>query len=211
MSYSIEAKNLIERFYDEDAQSQYQIDCFVLAQNGITTWGQFKQCLREISVRLGLIESEEHRLASIWKRWRLGALEVRRTRSRIFRSQVELARLLQRSKAFLSLLGGEASLDAERISQLDRDYFIAKIKFFALTELASCRALSSGTIQTIYSMPPDDRLDVLQLLQKVRDNPEEALNSLPGGSGASVLCSGSVLGALACLRKNRADNPKPID
>lgn len=164
--------------------STFQIERFVIAMNGVTLWGAFQQCLRELRTRwdaltsdyfeiekakLDLeeeeshfyddvnltIEQKKHKLEAMRLRCRIEAVEhVAKDRAREFGHYLALAR------AYRSQFG-KAPLTQEKRDSYDADLWEETIKAMVALELLSgAPNLSPAIQQQINALPVDMRARV---------------------------------------------------
>ena len=169
--------SLLRRFHRGSGLSDFQLDTFVIAQNGITPWGSFKQILREIDTRREAIEAnKEAKLRSfVLRPWR--ASYRRRLDDLNRRAESELAHLYERLEAVSEELG---DLTPERVETLEREYYVARFTLLAQTEIAGNGhgSISAGLLESIAFLPTEDRTEVLLRIDAMREDPKSSMARL---------------------------------
>jgi hypothetical protein len=170
----------------------FQLDHVILGgANGVTAWGAYRQCLREISDRLDAIKHDAVHLELLiaergeaeyaeaitetshpWERIRIHARVVKSrldidSAERVARDRMrEFMRFVRHAEALKDYLG-EIS-DAKRES-LEMEFWRERIRLAAATDLLAGGALTVATVEAIRMLPPIARAAVIT---ELRDNPK---------------------------------------
>ena len=161
--------------------SEFQLAYFMIASNGLTPYGMYKQCLRELDRRHSVLcdHSGERELLEMqlrerwWSPW-LRRLSVRvrvaHTRRMMqFRQLCESIKDCERETQQLyeharDLKAQVGELTDERRRQLDVQFWQAKLRRIAAMDIASGTGvgeISRSTLDLLWSVPLEMRLDVL--------------------------------------------------
>lgn len=166
--------------------SEFQLDCFVLSAQGVTVWGAYQQCLRELRAReeaLAASESEAERLtlraaraAARAGRWwlrgradaRIDARDAARALAALRASYADRARerdhLLARADALRAELLRGGPLTPARVAALDAEHWYAAVRRRAAMEVAANDRLEGPTIALLAGLPPAPRARILAAL-----------------------------------------------
>lgn len=157
--------------------SEFQIDNFILTKGNWTTWGMYRQCLREVDSRertkceleeqLELLELDVSELESeggaIDKR---KAIELRGKRRgvgylkrEIAENERELSRFREHEQRLKEIVG---ELTDERRSELEADHWATKTRLMAAIDLATVGSIQPNTIPMILCLPAEIRLPILK-------------------------------------------------
>ena len=165
-----ETADLLDRFHAGDAMSPLQIDRFVIAQNGVTTWGMFRQALREVAARRDVIES--HEAAGRWGgRIFWSKLRRRRHAESLRRARIELVHLEGILHRFHAKLVEEVGdLTPETIENLESERFVAMLTRQAQAErIAAHLHVSPGTIAAVRMLGNLDQSDFAEEIGGIED------------------------------------------
>lgn len=177
------AKTLGELLADHEPQhSDFKLDCFVVGRDTGTAYGQYLQVLRELSVRVDVLQTlcleraqseiaVEEFATSLGRKdakacdrhW--GALELTKRRiavaglgRRIESVCAEFARLYQQAVHLKTKLG---ELTPERRSELERATWIQRIKQRVALDMATIGRIDIKTLETLMLVPREMRQAVL--------------------------------------------------
>ena len=156
--------------------SEFQLDYFVVAANGVTTWGAYQQCLRELQTRESALESGEFELRRLLLRIarahekidaatgiaRMKALleadVASSSHAALTKLQhgrtIERDHLLKRATALRAELG---PLTPERIQTLDADHWYAVVRRRCAFELLANGRVEPQTLGLLAALRPDLR------------------------------------------------------
>lgn len=144
--------------------SRYQIENFIIRLNGVTPWGMFKQCMREMRARIE----------------RLTDPDIRREFNIIYSMAVRLYKEI-------------GPFTIEKIKAMEEELWVTKMKRRALMELVTTGTIAITTMETLMVMPDVDvttffnlnRMTALQLLNKSKVFNFENLELVEIEEGAS--------------------------
>lgn len=159
----------------QEFHSDLQMDCFITARSGGTTYGMYKQALRELVSRRRALLEDYLRLQEL--RLDIEELEdITATTTRAFRrSELELARktaeaqdleraMNDRAREFGRFLSQARVLKAqlgdlsdERRAMLEAELWQHRLKMRAGLELLTLGRLEANTIELVGSLPADVR------------------------------------------------------
>lgn len=165
--------------------SEFQQDYFITTRSGGTTYGQYKQSLREVYKRFrglkGLYHEREMLQVDIdeleekilnednynkfeQRRNKLNSekkqLDMIELNKNIEDTEREFKRFYQHSASLKEKIG---ELTDEKRNQLDKEMWIHKLKEMAATDLISSGRLKNTTLELINSVPLKDRYELLSL------------------------------------------------
>lgn len=163
--------------------SAFQIDCFIISQNGVTPWGAYKQILRELDSRWISLKRHYVRRMVLQDELAQGVQDAlivqdpRITRVEKLIASDELERQIKDTeREFKRFLGHAIHLKAtlgelteEQIEKLEEQEWIAKLRKKAALEIVSTGCVSEGTLDAILSMPQEASDDVSGMLDCFRD------------------------------------------
>lgn len=168
--------------------SPFQMDHFITARAGVTTWGMYVQALRELRGRMdGLKQlAADHALAEIElarqertakhaeddldrREAEVKAGIARAKLAGLLLNASETARELQRFYAQAEVLRARlpAELTPDVLAELERERWVELLKRRAAVELRADGRVSHGTIESVWALPPDQRAPVLAALSDV--------------------------------------------
>lgn len=182
--------------------SRYQISNYIIALNGRTKYGQYKQVLREIFPRVNnitqalaeikILEKEieiakEPNFENFDNRFEIEKIKQQRKNVQL-KQQKDLLRIqLKEFKEFYSIalqLKNElGELTEERKEELEKEYWVTTFKEKIALELACNGVIAQNTLETILAMP--ERQEILQHIKELTKNNEnksfEYLENLSAG------------------------------
>lgn len=184
--------------------SEFQISYFMIASNGLTPYGMYKQCLRELDRRHSILcelygerELLEMQLRERWWnpwlrrlsiRLRVGharrMMQFRQLCENITDSERETEQLYEHAVDLKKHVG---ELTDERRRELDVEFWQAKLRRNAALDVASGSGLgemSRGTLDLLWSVPLEMRLDALADVREGEAIKQAEFGHLPlhGGS-----------------------------
>lgn len=169
---------------DEPGQSEFQLDHFVVARNGCTLYGRYKQTLRELAGRVEAVRSvalERRRVALEIERLvsqrcfrrttrQLRELELVQKRTEWHALCKQFATARRELKHFYRLACRLKSqlgpLDAGARRVLDAHMWQTKIKAMAAMDFFCCGRLRERTVELLLSLPLPIRR---QLIERIKD------------------------------------------
>lgn len=176
----------------EPGHDDTQIALWVIKKNGLTPWGEYRQCLREIDKRFSALENcvidldeNRQRIADLHVTDRgpvrdcalrraniekLAILQRRRTLTRELEVFVELAE--QRR----SELG---EITPERRVDLDREFWIRKLAFQAKAELLATGTMSANLLELLACLPGDEQAAILESIHATLPADATRLEAIP--------------------------------
>lgn len=161
--------------------SDFQIDCFILGSGG-TTYGRYKQCLREVvkrwrSLKTSHISRERLKLelellatcTTTGERNRrindLDCMEKRMQLEEIDRQMADTLREFNRFYAHATMLKEEVGeLDPPKRKLLDEEMWEHKMKERAAIDWMTKRTISEPAINMLHSFPPAKRAELMVLM-----------------------------------------------
>lgn len=167
--------------------SELQIDHFITARAGLTTWGMFVQALRELNSRLEGMKSlaSERKLADIERRRHertvrdVSADDLDREEAGVRVEQAvmridsidrnvrdtwrELERFYAQAVALRARL--PVDLTPQVRDELERDRWVTLLTRTAALDIATSGRLSLGTLDSIWSLPVEERSKVLEVVR----------------------------------------------
>lgn len=161
--------------------SAFQIDCFIIAQNGVTPWGAYKQALRELESRWTslkmlyvkrLVLQDGRRLLEedVKKDPRIlyleREIEADELEKQIKDTEREFRRFLGHAAHLKKMLG---ELTEEQIEKLEEQEWIGKLRKKAALELVANGHVSEGTLDAILSLPEAAAEETSALIDSIRD------------------------------------------
>lgn len=177
--------------------TRYQISNFILALNGRTKYGQYKQVLREIFPRVNNISQalaeikileEEIKIAEepSGKRAEIEKIQQQRKFIQLKQQQDHLKIQLKEFKEFYSIavqLKEElGELTEEKKEELEKEYWVTTFKERIALELCCNSIVSQNTLETILAMPErNEILEHIKLLMSNKNKSMEYLTQLTTG------------------------------
>ncbi len=177
----------------QECHSDFQIDWFVLNLSGETPFGAYIQCLRELSSRHAVLQGINGK--PVW--WR--SLWVWMTRRKPTSEQLavsarhradvqrEYDRLLMHARRLKVELG---ELTPKRRAKLEWEMWYRRLKNEAALDFYAFGALSRGTAETMFKVPPEMRRAILgdlvnreAVLAWLETAEAPRLPGAPGGNG----------------------------
>lgn len=180
----------------DTGHSQFQQDYFITIQNGITLWGQYKQALRELSVRINnlkvlICDEKEARireeqikdmLKTETDKWEKQILELELIRKKLSTNDFEIAlksakkeftRFYQQACILKTKLEKNYGELTEKIkNELEKDLWETKFKQRIANEIVIQGKPSLGTYESINSLPQNIKQKVIEELKQ----PEKLIN-----------------------------------
>lgn len=169
--------------------SRYQISNYIIALNGRTKYGQYKQVLREIFPRVNnitqalaeikILEKEieiakEPTFENFGKRYEIEQVKQQRKLVQLKQQKDLLSIQLREFKEFYSIavqLKEElGELTEERKEQLEKEYWVTTFKERIALELACNGIVMQNTLETILAMP--ERNEILEHINNLTSNGE---------------------------------------
>lgn len=153
----------VERLLEQvpfQGSGQFAMDRFVLAMNGLTTWGILKQSLREVDVRARAISEEEARLSRERGLFRTLLRKIlgkpsNLSERRVLRLRAERDHFARRALETAGDLGisPEDEIEQRTLDALDAQEYAVRFARLALIEKAANGSISSGTLESILALP----------------------------------------------------------
>lgn len=138
--------------------SGFQLEHFVIGQNGLTTWGKLKQTMREIAARVNAAVSDA--TVDIDQQ---GAYFNARQDAR----NAEIAWLRNRAEDFHAQLVHEnGPLCDVVIERLETEFYVTKLVLQALMEKATSGVVSAGVLEAIVVLPAEITRLALETLSR---------------------------------------------
>lgn len=175
--------------------SRYQISNYIIALNGRTKYGQYKQVLREIFPRVNnitqalaeikILEKEieiakEPTFENFGKRYEIEQVKQQRKLVQLKQQKDLLSIQLREFKEFYSIaiqLKEElGELTEERKEQLEKEYWITTFKEKVALELTCNGIVMQNTLETILAMP--ERVEILEHINKLTNNGNKGMDYL---------------------------------
>lgn len=172
--------------------SRYQISNYIIALNGRTKYGQYKQVLREIFPRVNNITqalaeikilkeeisiAKEPNFENFGKRYRIEIVKQQRKRVQLKQQRDMLTIQLKEFKEFysiaLQLKEDLGELTEEKKEQLEKEYWTTTFKEKVALELACNGIVGQNTLETILSMP--ERNEILEHIDKIIKNGNKSM------------------------------------
>ena len=169
--------------------SRYQISNYIIALNGRTTYGQYKQVLREIFPRVNniaqaiaeikIIEQEielakEPNFENFGNKYKIEKIKQDRKYVQLKQQKDHLCIQMKEFKEFysiaLQLKEKLGELTEERKEELEKEYWVKTFKEKIALELACNGIVSQNTLETILSMP--ERTEILGHIKQLTSNGE---------------------------------------
>ena len=162
--------------------SEFQIENFIIRSQG-NLWGQYKQCLREISSRndqlqdleddLKLIRIDIDQMNQKWfffkisskKRHEIKLQKMIRKKESLKANIKEISRELSEfvriGESIRYKAWGNSTLSGEKIKALEKQMWHEKARFMMAIDLITIGNISKSTIEMIYSMPRKMKSELL--------------------------------------------------
>jgi hypothetical protein len=169
--------------------SRYQISNYIIALNGRTKYGQYKQVLREIFPRvnnitqalaeIAILEQEiailqEANYENFGDKYKIEKIKQQRKHVRLKQQKDHLQIQLKEFKEFYSIalqLKNElGELTEQRKEELEKEYWVITFKEKIALELACNGIVSQNTLETILAMP--ERNEILLHIKQLTNNGE---------------------------------------
>ena len=169
--------------------SRYQISNYIIALNGRTRYGQYKQVLREIFPRVNniaqamaeikIIEQEieiakEASFENFGDKYKIEKIKQQRKQVQLKQQKDHLQIQMKEFKEFYSIalqLKEElGELTEEKKEELEKEYWVTTFKEKIALELACNGVVSQNTLETILSMP--ERNEILLHIKQLTSNGE---------------------------------------
>jgi hypothetical protein len=164
--------------------SEFQQDYFITTRSGGTVYGQYKQALREVYKRFrglkGLYHERDMAKVDLEElifnsKHQGDAFEIKRNKLNIAKSELDLIEMEKNIedterefKRFyeqcVSLKAMLPELTDEVRRKLDKEMWLHKLKEICAVDFLSNGALKNTTVELINSIPKDDRLSLLELV-----------------------------------------------
>jgi len=196
--------------------SRYQISNYIIALNGRTTYGQYKQVLRELFPRvnnitqaiaeINIIEQEieiakEPSFENFGNKYKIEKIKQDRKHVQLKQQKDHLRIQLNEFKEFysiaLQLKDKLGELTEERKEELEKEYWVTTFKERIALELACNGMVSQHTLETILAMP--ERTEIFVHIKELTNG---------GNKGFSYLESLSTGG---CQPNNLLSDEEAID
>lgn len=180
----IEVEKIISDY--EPKHSRFQIENFIIGRQG-DKWAQYKQVLQEIKSRYDqVVYLREERELFKCRRWKLPAVTIRgrkirqieaRREKRNYRkllvelehTERELSVLVELGRKIKTDIGG---LDPKKRDKLEALSWFNKAQRMAGIDLLVNHRIGQSTMELILSLPDNDRLSIINLLDpKSRPDP----------------------------------------
>jgi len=174
--------------------SDFQMDYFITGKGGPTTYGMYRQALRELvarhkalkrlEIKRQMIELDIDQLQQqsdgcpIKQRRRdleiqLKRLELEDILTSIHTTRRELDRFYTQAVALKERLG---DIDDTRRHELEREMWVERAKLLAIIDLATAGRLSPASYEMIIALPPADRTSIVKFLTDKNAVAERAKN-----------------------------------
>ena len=138
----------------QDSHSERQIDSFILGESGCTTYGMYKQCLRELEARKDAMQEVEDDIVTQRRELRQRARRLDATLVNQMDTQREYDRFLMHARALKKKIG---ELTPEKRRALDDEMWVQKLTLMLALDVFTQGVPSYGTGETIFSCPPKMR------------------------------------------------------
>ena len=172
---------------------RYQISNYIIALNGRTKYGQYKQVLREIFPRVNNIaqadaeikileleikNQEEPTFEKFGNKTEMEKIKQQRKHVQLKQQKDHLAIQLKEFKDFFSIalqLKEElGELTEERKEELEKEYWITTFKEKIALELACNGRVNEKTLETILAMP--ERAEILEHIKQLTNGGNKGFN-----------------------------------
>lgn len=142
----------------QDSHSKRQIDSFILGESGCTTFGMYKQCLRELDARHETLQGMEDDIVTQQRELRQRARQLDATLKHQADVQFEYDRFLMHARALKKQLG---ELTPKKREALDDEMWVQKLRLMLALDMVTQGSPSYGTAETIFSCPPEMRMAII--------------------------------------------------
>lgn len=140
--------------FGNDGPSDFQIETFIVDQNGVTLWGKFKQVVAELNARLVNLEN----MSEAGQARGEGNAAYEQRRRRISHLEGEIVALTAlRNDLWAALVERHGSLEEWTLRTLEAEHYMVTLTRRALLEKSLSGTPTVSTMEAVLAMPPEDR------------------------------------------------------